>query len=47
MDNGVPLTEGGFSSWNVATYFHDVEDIGGRLYENGRELELEPGYVIV
>ena len=46
MDNGVPLTGGGISSLHTATDFHDMAAIGFRLYSDGREEELEPGYVI-
>ena len=41
--NGVPFTAGGIIYLYVATYFHEVAAIGGRLYADGREEELEPG----
>ena len=46
MENGVPLTDGGLSSLIAATYFHDLVAIGVRFCADGREAELEPGYVM-
>ena len=46
MENGDPLTARGLSYLNYDTYLYDVSDIGGKFYEDGREEELEPGYVM-
>ena len=46
MVKGVPLTSDNISSLHTATHLHDVATIRGRLSSDGREAELEPGYIM-
>ena len=46
VDDSVPLVAIRFCDLHTTVDFHGAAAIGGRLYEYGREEELEPEYVM-
>ena len=43
VEYGIPLASSRFSALHPTAYIHDIAALGGRLYANDRESELEKG----